>query len=33
MPAHLSGVLIALATPFTADGSIDEPAMRALVDA
>ena len=32
MPAHLSGVLIALATPFTADGSIDEPAMRALVD-
>lgn len=32
MSAHLSGVLIALATPFTADGSIDEPAMRALVD-
>jgi 4-hydroxy-tetrahydrodipicolinate synthase len=32
MPAHLSGVLIALATPFAADGSIDEPAMRALVD-
>jgi 4-hydroxy-tetrahydrodipicolinate synthase len=32
MPLHLSGVLIALATPFTADGSIDEPAMRALVD-
>src|SRR5215469_243962 len=32
MSAHLSGVLVALATPFTADGSIDEPAMRALID-
>ena len=28
----LHGVLVALATPFTADGSLDEATLRALVD-
>ncbi|MDQ1594379.1 MAG: 4-hydroxy-tetrahydrodipicolinate synthase, partial [Arthrobacter pascens] len=32
MSSQLSGVLTALATPFTADGSIDEPKLRLLVD-
>ncbi|MET4591838.1 4-hydroxy-tetrahydrodipicolinate synthase [Arthrobacter sp. 754] len=32
MSSQLSGVLTALATPFTANGGIDEPALRALVD-
>ena len=32
MSAHLSGVLTALATPFASDGSIDEKALRRLVD-
>jgi 4-hydroxy-tetrahydrodipicolinate synthase len=32
MTASLSGVLVALATPFTPDGSVDEPTLRALVD-
>ena len=32
MPSQLSGVLTALATPFDADGRIDEPGLRALVE-
>ncbi|MEX5303111.1 4-hydroxy-tetrahydrodipicolinate synthase [Kocuria sabuli] len=32
MSSQLSGVLTALATPFTADGSIDEAQLRFLVD-
>ncbi|TAP41749.1 4-hydroxy-tetrahydrodipicolinate synthase [Arthrobacter sp. S39] len=32
MSSQLSGVLTALATPFTADGGIDEAGLRALVD-
>lgn len=32
MPTQLSGVLTALATPFDADGRIDEPGLRALVE-
>jgi 4-hydroxy-tetrahydrodipicolinate synthase len=32
MSSQLSGVLTALATPFTADGQIDEPKLRSLVD-
>lgn len=32
MPAQLSGVLTALATPFTADGRIDVDTLRRLVD-
>ncbi|MGO4584613.1 4-hydroxy-tetrahydrodipicolinate synthase [Arthrobacter sp. 2RAF6] len=32
MSSQLSGVLTALATPFTADGQIDEPKLRFLVD-
>ena len=32
MSTRLSGVLTALATPFTADGQIDESALRRLVD-
>lgn len=32
MPAPLHGVLVALATPFAADGSLDESRLRALVD-
>ena len=32
MSSQLSGVLTALATPFTADGLIDEPRLRRLVD-
>jgi 4-hydroxy-tetrahydrodipicolinate synthase len=32
MSTHLSGVLTALATPFTPDGQIDESALRRLVD-
>ena len=32
MSSQLSGVLTALATPFTADGRIDEAGLRALVD-
>lgn len=32
MTTELGGVLTALATPFAADGSIDEPTLRALVD-
>jgi 4-hydroxy-tetrahydrodipicolinate synthase len=32
MTASLSGVLVALATPFAADGAIDESKLRALVD-
>src|SRR5918992_1180838 len=32
MTVQLRGVLTALATPFTADGSVDEPRLRALVD-
>lgn len=32
MSSQLTGVLTALATPFTAAGGIDEPALRALVD-
>jgi 4-hydroxy-tetrahydrodipicolinate synthase len=32
MTVRLRGVLTALATPFTADGSIDVPRLRALVD-
>jgi 4-hydroxy-tetrahydrodipicolinate synthase len=32
MSVQLSGVLTALATPFSADGSIDESALRRLVD-
>ncbi|MBT2515677.1 4-hydroxy-tetrahydrodipicolinate synthase [Arthrobacter sp. ISL-30] len=32
MSSQLSGVLTALATPFTADGQIDEPRLRFLVD-
>ncbi len=32
MPPSLSGVLVALATPFAADSSVDVPRLRALVD-
>lgn len=32
MSSQLSGVLTALATPFNADGRIDEPGLRALVE-
>jgi 4-hydroxy-tetrahydrodipicolinate synthase len=32
MPAQLSGVLSALVTPFTADGGVDESALRRVVD-
>jgi 4-hydroxy-tetrahydrodipicolinate synthase len=32
MTASLSGVLVALATPFAADGSLDESRLRELVD-
>ena len=32
MTVQLRGVLTALATPFTADDSVDEPRLRALVD-
>jgi 4-hydroxy-tetrahydrodipicolinate synthase len=32
MTSSLSGVLVALATPFSADGSVDETTLRALVD-
>ena len=32
MTASLSGVLVALATPFTPDGSLDESRLRELVD-
>jgi len=32
MTASLSGVLVALATPFTPDGSLDEARLRELVD-
>ena len=32
MNSSLSGVLVALATPFSADGSVDETTLRALVD-
>ena len=32
MTSSLSGVLVALATPFAADGSVDEATLRALVD-
>lgn len=32
MTTSLSGVLVALATPFTADGSLDESRLRQLVD-
>ena len=32
MPAQLGGVLSALVVPFTADGSIDESRLRAVVD-
>ncbi|HEU5270407.1 MAG TPA: dihydrodipicolinate synthase family protein [Jatrophihabitans sp.] len=32
MTSSLRGVLVALATPFAADGNIDEPRLRALVD-
>lgn len=32
MTSSLSGVLVALTTPFTADGSLDEATLRALVD-
>lgn len=32
MTTSLSGVLVALATPFTADGSLDESRLRELVD-
>ena len=32
MTTSLSGVLVALATPFAADGSVDESRLRALVD-
>ncbi len=32
MTTSLSGVLVALATPFTADGALDTAALRALVD-
>ena len=32
MTASLHGVLVALATPFTADGSLDQPRLRELVD-
>ena len=32
MTSSLSGVLVALATPFSADGSVDEATLRALVD-
>jgi 4-hydroxy-tetrahydrodipicolinate synthase len=32
MSSLLSGVLVALATPFAADGSLDESTLRALVD-
>ena len=32
MSTSLSGVLTALATPFTPDGQIDENALRRLVD-
>jgi 4-hydroxy-tetrahydrodipicolinate synthase len=32
MTTTLRGVLVALATPFTADGSLDEAGLRALVD-
>jgi len=32
MTSSLSGVLVALATPFTADGSLDVSRLRALVD-
>ena len=32
MTVQLRGVLTALATPFAADGSVDEARLRALVD-
>ena len=32
MTSSLSGVLVALATPFDPDGSVDETTLRALVD-
>src|SRR5262245_64942565 len=32
MAAALSGVLVALATPFRPDGDVDETTLRALVD-
>lgn len=32
MTSTLHGVLVALSTPFAADGSLDEPTLRALVD-
>ena len=32
MTSSLSGVLVALATPFADDGSVDESRLRALVD-
>ncbi len=32
MTVQLRGVLTALATPFAADGSVDETLLRALVD-
>jgi dihydrodipicolinate synthase/N-acetylneuraminate lyase len=32
MTSSLGGVLVALATPFSADGSVDEATLRALVD-
>ena len=32
MTSSLSGVLVALTTPFTADGGLDEATLRALVD-
>ena len=32
MTTSLSGVLVALATPFTADDDLDEPRLRELVD-
>jgi len=32
MTSSLSGVLVALATPFSADGQLDESTLRALVD-
>ena len=32
MPSSLGGVLVALATPFSADESVDEATLRALVD-
>ena len=32
MTVQLRGVLTALATPFTADGSVDEALLRKVVD-